>query len=77
MPNSPDRNPSPELSRLVKKSDAARIIGVKRQFIPVMIGMGQLETEEVAGTLHVTRASAEAAAEKRRQRNAARKSSAA
>lgn len=70
MPKTPNRNP-PEpsaASRLMKQADAARLIGVKRQYIPVMIARREIEAEEVAGTQFITRTSAEVAAERRRQR---------
>ncbi len=65
--------PRPEKSQrrpeLLTQSGAARLIGVPRQYIPGLVARGELEgrTDVVEGMLLVTKASAEAAAARRRQ----------
>lgn len=58
--------PSPDL---LTQTGAAKVIGVTRQAIAGMVGRGELEgrTDVVQGLLLITKASAEAAAERRRQ----------
>lgn len=61
MPKPRDSNPPQPTGRLMKQASAARYIGVHRQYIPVMIGRGELDAEDVDGVPYVTRASAERA----------------
>lgn len=61
MPIPPEGNPPPTADRLMKQAAAARLIGVSKQYVPVMIGRGELEAEMVDGVPFIVRASAERA----------------
>lgn len=58
---------------LLTQSGAAKLIGVPRQYIAGMVGRGEIEgvTDVVEGMLLITKASAEAAAERRKDKKVA------
>lgn len=54
---------------LLTQAGAARVVGVPRQYIPAMVARGELDArpDVVEGLVLITKASAQAAADRRRQ----------